>query len=760
MTRCQSSVILTILCIFVGTTLVGCPMAPAPDNRNSDPVGGGDNPGGDDNTGGDDPPAATSNPILFVTQTPHGRDFTTVVSTFGNHRSNANAAPRGGDLYIRYADGTLRNLTGEAGYGATAETEIAVRDPHVHWEGQKALFAMVVGGVTQNDYDPVYWQLYEVTGITQGQAVSIRKLTQPETYNNVSPAYASDDSIIFTTDRPRNGDRRLYPQLDEYESSPTVSGLWKMNPDGTNLQILDHSPSGDFEPFVDSFGRIIFTRWDHLQRDQQAGADIASIIRGNDPSWDTVTYPSESSDVANPLGPGDEVFPEPQAIYGVNGPDPTWDDLLPTETTLRFNLFLPWMMNQDGTGHETLNHVGRHEMRGYIANARTYLPEGYGFTTNRIDNVMHIEEDPARPGYYYMTNTAEFGTHSAGQIVAINGAPDDNPDDMRIDYITHESTADPVQDNSPRPAEHAGLFRDPLPATDGTLWAVHSNSALADAATANNGPYPAPYQESSRYDFAIKQLVPGGPDGAMIPGDRLNPGGIIENITYFNNYSYRRIEYNGPMWELQPVEVTARTRPGLPQDDLPQIERDVLTAELGEQGIADLRAYLVANELALVVSRDVTIRADEQQDIHLSIDSSGHTQSEPNVSTRAIQYLQFFEGQQVRGYYRDGRRVLARPMDETLNPAEANAPAGAVRLGDDGSMAAFVPAKRAMTWQTTEADGTPAVRERYWLTFQPGEMRSCVNCHGLNNNDVFNNPGPTNTPQALTDLIQWWKVKG
>ena len=39
-------------------------------------------------------------------------------------------------------------------------------------------------------------------------------------------------------------------------------------------------------------------------------------------------------------------------------------------------------------------------------------------------------------------------------------------------------------------------------------------------------------------------------------------------------------------------------------------------------------------------------------------------------------------------------------------------------------MAAFVPARRAMTWQLTDPAGAPVVRERYWLTFQPGEIRT------------------------------------
>src|SRR5256885_7360872 len=47
----------------------------------------------------------------------------------------------------------------------------------------------------------------------------------------------------------------LYPQLDEYNNVPSNSGLWSLNPTNGDLFQLDHSPSGDFHPFVDSFGR-------------------------------------------------------------------------------------------------------------------------------------------------------------------------------------------------------------------------------------------------------------------------------------------------------------------------------------------------------------------------------------------------------------------------------------------------------------------------------------------------------------------------
>ena len=90
---------------------------------------------------------AGAGPILFVTQVPWV-GFTTIAEAFGTQRAEMQSVPRGGDLWIRYPDGTLRNLTQEAGFGSTGSqdvTGIAVRQPVVHWSGERALFSMVVG---------------------------------------------------------------------------------------------------------------------------------------------------------------------------------------------------------------------------------------------------------------------------------------------------------------------------------------------------------------------------------------------------------------------------------------------------------------------------------------------------------------------------------------------------------------------------------------------------------------------------------------
>ncbi|CAN5249308.1 hypothetical protein BH09SUM1_BH09SUM1_33360 [soil metagenome] len=701
---------------------------------------------------------AAANPVMFVTQTPFGADFANIGSTFGNHRATATSAPRGGDLWIQYDNGTRRNLTQLAGFG----NNIAVRDPMVHWDGQKALFSMVVGGVTKDNNTPVFFQIYQVTGLGALDTVTITKLTQQNNYNNVTPFYGTDDSIFFTSDRPHNGDAKLYPQLDEYESTPTNTGLWHMNANGTGLKILDHSPSGDFSPFIDSFGRIIMTRWDHLQRDQQADDDIVNTINGDPLNRKATMFDSESSTHFRPIQPLDETFPEALTVHGNDGTtvDPVWDaDHQAGEVRNRFNQFFPWMMNEDGTAMETINHVGRHELARYTPGSRTTLPDASVSGPNISESILHMREDPTHPGRYYGTSSPEFGTHASGQIIYMDGAPSINAKDMHISYVTHEDTQFPIDDSETPTVNDIGILRDPLPKSDGTLWAAHSQSVFADRSTAVDPGGAAPMPLSSRYAYRIRKLENRG-DGVFEPTTFMTAAGISETISYFDNQPYRTVSYSGLLWELQPVEVMARTRPTTTTDTLPTIEKNVAEAELGgAAGVAELKLWLTSNNLALLVSRDVTVRGDKQQDFRLKVFGSSHQTTDGVGTPKEIAWMQFMEGQQVRGYESmTGRRVLAQTMDNMLNPIVSGAPGGAVRAGTDGSMAAFVPAQRALSWQMTENNGTPSVRERYWLTFKAGEIRTCANCHGLNDKDVFNHAGPTNDPQALKDLLQWWKA--
>ncbi len=678
------------------------------------------------------------NPILFVTQVPtlkDGKDTGTRAATFSNHLGEPSRVVRGGDLMIRYPDGSLRNLTKEARFGMDGlqgGQSIAVREPSVHWSGKKALFSMVVGAPSaQFQTGDYHWQLYEVSGLGKGEPVSIVKVPgQPAFYNNVSPFYGTDDRILFTSDRPRSGESHLYPQLDEYENMPTVTGIWSLDPAGTDLRLLNHSVSGVFSPIIDSYGRVVFTRWDHLQQDQQAEQPGV---------YGAFNYADETSAAAK-LNSIAEVFPEPrQNSTSAFGPVAGYTN----------NLFTPWQINEDGSDEETLNHIGRQELLSGLQILRSFTSDpalsddtdatlSANRKTIRFDGgLFHIKEDPVRPGSYYGIYAREFGTLSSNQIVRFNGARGLDPTRTAIEDVT--------------PAEGTGgltggRYRTPLPLSDGKFVATHTPTASDDA--------------SQMKEFLLKQLTPDSAGRYLVPGPSLT-GGITKSVSWWDPDVKQ--SFSGKLWELEPVEVIARTRPTriVPAIDAPE------RAVLSEAGVDEtaLRNWMKANDLALIVTRNQTTRdrADVAQPYNLQVPGGAKSVSPKGGKTYDIAHFQILQADQIRGYSispKEGRRPIAQPMHDpkVRNPANPGGPAGSVKIAADGSTAAFVPARRALAWQSTDAAGNAVVRERVWVSFQAGEVRVCASCHGVNNLDQAGQPPPTNKPQALRDLLTYWKA--
>ena len=694
---------------------------------------------------------ATPHPVLFVTQVPVANDFTVLVSTFGNHLSDMGSAPRGGDLMIRYPDGTLRNLTAEAGLGSSGfqgANAIAVRDPDVHWSGQKAVFSMVVGApAAQFQLRTDYWQLYEATGLAQGQAVAIARVPgQPADHNNIDPAYGADGSIVFTSDRPRDGQRHLYPQHDEYESAPTVTGLWKLGADG-RLRLLQHSPSGSFDPIIDSFGRIVFTRWDHLQQDQQAEADNARLAAGQPTRFGTFDFSDESAGAAR-IDSRVDVFPEPRfATAGVNG--------------LRFNSFGPWTVRHDGTGEETLNHVGRHELHAFFA--RSFTGDGALRDFNDLNsgranpnvvlNVMQMAEDPTQPGRFVAVDAPEFDTNGSGQLIAFEAPTGASAEDFTIEYLTPRSTAG----TDPDAPGHSGHYRDPVVLADGSVLAAHA-SERGGVRNLGTGTAPDP-----AYDFRLRLMQP-GTGGLLEPGPALTAG-IEKTVSWFTPDVL--VTYSGPLWELSPVEVRPRPQPPADGDPAPAPPEQAAFDAAGVSAAA-FAQWLRRQDLAVFSIRDTTSRddIDLQQPINLRIPGGVQTVAPGGGTVYDVSHMQFLQADQVRGIGgiaqpEVGRRPVARILHEPTAVAfnaDGPAPPGSVAVAADGSVAAFVPAQRAMSWQLLSPTGQPVVRERYWITAQPGEVRACDGCHGVNTANQAGAPAAQNTPQALVALLQRWSA--
>jgi hypothetical protein len=761
-----------------------------------------------------------ANPILFVTQVPMpeevnsrtvAQSYQSCVSPFSNHLADTAHAGRGGSLYVRFSDAQVVDLLAVADWsaiagGQPAANTVAVRNPAVNWTADKVVFSMVVGAPSgPGDTTTFTWQLYEITLPTQVQLNAsvkpvLTKVANQPAFNNVFPCYALGGKIVFASDRPFNGAAHL-TQREEYLGLPTVSGLWSLDPsDATSLQILHHSPSGAFSPMVDHAGRLVFTNWDHLDRDPEAVTDS----RNGDPA---PPYNENFTQTFNGSGNFDDesagatftqvtamtpntwdIFPEPRNFDHKT----LIDDFGGTLNGNAFNIFLPWMINLDGTGGEILNHVGRHEIAGTIAKSFTtdsvivdlnpLVNPGYGGMAVRkfFNNIMWVREDPLGAGTFYGSDAADLGTHGAGQIVRLNnGGAGQNPDGITVTYITSGANGAakpgfiptvrpsinlPPSGQSPLTAGNAEtLYRTPVPLADGNLVASHvGNVTQTDY---NNGTLAQP---ASLYAFRLKSLQLSG--ATYIPDVTLTPGFTI-NTSYYVGSTL--VSYNGPAWELDPAEVVSRTLPTAATSSVDPIEAGVFAASGVD--VPTFQKYLRSINAALSVSRNVTKRDlhDRQQPFNLKIAWS-NTQTTGTAGTiYNVAWIQFLQADLRRGYLLGGgtpvagRRVVATPLHDTVaeNVATPGAPAGAVRLGDDGSFAAILPAGKALTWHLLDnnAARTSQVKERFWVTFQRGEIRTCANCHGINTSDqtgtVANPVGrPTNPPAALTTLLTQWKA--
>ena len=728
-----------------------------------------------------------NNPILFSLVVPPltGNSFGHQLETFTNHLTGMQVeAPRGGDLCMMDTAGNLRYLTKEAGYGVAsgqvqAGNAIAVRQPYVHWTGSKALFSMVVGGPS-SAYDQSYrsnrWQIYEISNLNAvigGATPTITKIANQPAYNNISPIYGSDDQIIYTSDAPLFGMAHTYPQLDEYESSPINTGIFKLNPATGKVIHLTHSPSGDFDLHLAKDGRIISTRWEHLKRDQQAN----SYRAGNEWQPRPVNYFSEAVNAAiinaprtkngkpyaDANGTPYDIFPEAfEDIINDISTEPNKDSNEPLHD---FNEFLPWEISENGEGHQTVNHVGRHEFGGVfqpgskiddpnlVYNIGNLSKNTLRETVNSDSGIFQIKEDP-RAGYegtFYGAWSREFGGFSSGRIFEFALPIGKNPQDMEL--IDWTNSAIDNETNS------LGHFRNPLMTMSGTMLASYATQSRIFAIDAP-------------YTFRLVKMVKKNSNATStehIAGEALLGAVIKRNIVYWGD-SEEAISASVEMSETGVVEIVARAKPStLKKYPINSIEKSILAEEgVNEQALRD---WMKKNNLALIVIRNTTERdaADRQQPFNLQVPGGVKT-APASGKIYDISHFQIFSGELIRGYGNgsevSGRRVLATPLRNTSvtpnllasNLIDSNASIeSGIKIAADGSVAAFVPATRALTWQSVAPDGEAIVRERQWLTFAPGEIRTCEGCHGINDKAHSGKSAPQNKAQALRNLLAKWK---
>ncbi|MHC4266055.1 MAG: HzsA-related protein [Planctomycetota bacterium] len=79
-------------------------------------------------------------------------------------------------------------------------------------------------------------------------------------YDDMHPCYAPDDHIIFTSTRCK------YTTLCDYTGILVTPVLHRIELDGSNMEKLSDSPVSEFCPTVMPDGRIMYTRWEYVDK--------------------------------------------------------------------------------------------------------------------------------------------------------------------------------------------------------------------------------------------------------------------------------------------------------------------------------------------------------------------------------------------------------------------------------------------------------------------------------------------------------------
>ena len=181
---------------------------------------------------------------------------------------------------------TLRNvlLAGKqdgGGPGSLDWARSAVCSFDLSYDARIIVFAAIAGN---------RWSLFRVNADGSGLA----RLTDGS-YNDCDPCFLPDGRIVFLSDQ-RGGYGRCHGW-----GAPVISTLHAINADGSSRVCLSFHETNEWNPSVDNDGKIVYTRWDYVDREPDIAHHIWTCFPdGRDPRSFHGNYPV----LKNRPGPG------------------------------------------------------------------------------------------------------------------------------------------------------------------------------------------------------------------------------------------------------------------------------------------------------------------------------------------------------------------------------------------------------------------------------------------------------------------------
>jgi hypothetical protein len=187
-----------------------------------------------------DNPLVSGQPILFVLRRQYKPDHHNTATMFKTGEINTNSFQGGGALkIIDFAGGgKVRTLI--------ESSEGLIRDPEVHFNGDKIIFSM------RKDIKDDY-HIYEINADGSG----LKQLTSTPGVADFDPLYLSGDTIVFSSTREPK-----YCMCNRH----IMGNLFRMDSDGANIHQIGKSTLHEGHAALMPDGRIIYDRWEYVDR--------------------------------------------------------------------------------------------------------------------------------------------------------------------------------------------------------------------------------------------------------------------------------------------------------------------------------------------------------------------------------------------------------------------------------------------------------------------------------------------------------------
>lgn len=123
----------------------------------------------------------------------------------------------------------------------------SVRDPQVHYDGRRILFSLRRAGTD-------HYHLHEI----HSDGTGLRQITDGP-WDDYEPTYLPDGDLLFVSTRCRRWVNCWYTQ---------VGTMYRCGPDGKGIRLVSANTEHDNTPWVHSDGRILYMRWEYVDRSQ------------------------------------------------------------------------------------------------------------------------------------------------------------------------------------------------------------------------------------------------------------------------------------------------------------------------------------------------------------------------------------------------------------------------------------------------------------------------------------------------------------